>query len=657
MGKLEDVEKQLYEKEQSARGGGFEGRRRSRVWFGGSSSKVATSWIGSNKKEEPQNSSQRNIVSYVLFGGGALFLILAAVFVWFYLGTKGEEVEISIPIREEIEAGEFLTIPVVFENITDVSLKEVELTLILPSDTLIREGAQYVKTTPRIIKKLDDVYGKEARTVEFPVRMFGREGDEKTIEAILSYRQENLRAKFIGRHIKTVRIARVPLSLSWEIPEIVASEQEINIKIRYASEAATQFENALLRLEYPSGFRFISSEPAPDEDAIFWRLGVLEKGKEGSIVIRGVLSGDQEEIKTFRAALGARDEDTRVWSAWREVSVEAHIAPTLLSLQPSLEGVSGDLVSPGDTLNVLLHYKNNTQFPLRNVMVSVVPEGKSHINTSFNKSGTTDGSGLRSSEDMVDLETLSIRDGGVYDASRRAIVWASSAVPELREVSPGEEGELHFSVRMRERPIVRTAQDKNFSIRFRTVITTPTPPEELQGTDLSQEVTLEFKVRSKTIIAGKAVYRTSPIFNSGSLPPRVGGKTAYTIIFEIKNFTNDLENAEIRILLPPNVTWEGVFFPTERKFNFDSASGEVRWTIGMIKAGTGVLTPTLTGAFQVSVTPAISDIGKPLILGNDARLVARDVFTKEPQEVSLGSFSTELREDPATKAEDWVVAK
>ncbi|TSC74342.1 MAG: hypothetical protein G01um101433_1074 [Parcubacteria group bacterium Gr01-1014_33] len=90
---------------------------------------------------------------------------------------------------------------------------------------------------------------------------------------------------------------------------------------------------------------------------------------------------------------------------------------------------------------------------------------------------------------------------------------------------------------------------------------------------------------------------------------------------------------------------------------FDNATGEVRWNIGEIKAGTGVLNPALTGAFQVSVIPSESDIGGSIVLVREIYLSGVDTFTEEKREEKISGLSTELFGDPLVSAQEWRVVK
>lgn len=653
MARLEDLEKKLY----GAGDKEIEKRMRWRVFFPGMSHKPPSSWIDrmrpvkTGEPKRPSNTWYRLFFMVII----ALFVIGGGLFAWFYVGTRGQEVRITIQGREEVESGEIITIPVVFRNITSVTLKDVELVVLLPEGSMARGGSADIFTVPRVMEKIDDVGAGEERIFEIPVRMFGYEGEEKTVEATLRYRPENLRAEFLARETKTFKVARVPLNLTWEIPANLSRGQTFEIKVRYVSDAAASYEQMTFRVQYPPGFSFISADPKPDGENALWNVGTIERGKENIITIRGTISGEEGEVKTFVGGLGVYDFKTKAWKAWREVAVETHIAVTPLAVQGFLGGVRERTVNPGEQLNVSVQYRNNTPYTIRNVSVRAFLEAESLVRPNL-ASGLLAGD-PKAAQDVLDFGSFLIRGGGVFDALTRSVVWGPAASEGLREVSPGQNGTFELSVRVREQSVIRSEKDKNIGIRLRTHIDAAGSPDELRGTDLSSQDSLVFKLRTKTAGAARSVYHVSPIPNSGPLPPRVGKKTSYAIMFELQNFTNDLENFEIRAFLPPNVVWENVMYPKDMRITHDASSGQIRWTIGTLRAGIGVLGPSLTGAFQVSVTPSEADVGRPLLLMQEARASAFDVFVKEDHREEFEAVSTELRSDSGSNGNEWNVVR
>ena len=83
----------------------------------------------------------------------------------------------------------------------------------------------------------------------------------------------------------------------------------------------------------------------------------------------------------------------------------------------------------------------------------------------------------------------------------------------------------------------------------------------------------------------------------------------------------------------------------------------MRWFIGDVPAGIGVISKTLVGAFQVAVTPSQIDAGRVMPLTNDARLIALDSFTEGRIDEKIEPLTTELKQDTLTTSKEWQVVR
>lgn len=632
MSELEKLEKKLYGKNEEE----LSRRMRRRIVFPGSIRKIASVW---REEDAPASSaaagnpSKARIFKIVFAASGVIFLLLTVGFLLLYFGTRGEEARITIQSRGPIEAGELITVPIIFENTSRTTLKEVELSILLPRGSIVEEGGFEKPASLRLAMKLQDLRPSAEGGTEVVVRMFGREGEEKEIQAILSYRPEKLRARFSSKASKLFLIHRVPLGVAIEAPATVSRGQEIEAIVRYTSTAARPFEELSLRLEYPSGFTFTTGDPKPELGDTIWSIGTINPAKEGTIRIRGKISGEEGEVKSFRAELGILDRLTKEWTSYRDTSMTMKIGVTPLSVSATMNNLREGAIAPGTRVEGVIRYKNNTASDLKNITIRAVLEGG-----------------------LFNLSSLSVEQG-TFDQTSRAIVWAGTAKPELRELASGVEGEARFTVETRDRPVIQSESDKNQTIQLQAEILPSLIPEELQGTDLSSRDKVELKVKTRVIFSGRSLFRSSPILNSGPLPPKVGERTKYAVLFEARNFTNDLDSAEVSAFIPPNVKWEGNFLPSDARVTFDEASREIRWRVGRLEAGTGVISPALTLAFQISVVPADSDAGKPMMLVGESSIKGKDAFAGEDIIEVLGPLTTELLEDPAANSQEWSVVR
>jgi hypothetical protein len=97
----------------------------------------------------------------------------------------------------------------------------------------------------------------------------------------------------------------------------------------------------------------------------------------------------------------------------------------------------------------------------------------------------------------------------------------------------------------------------------------------------------------------------------------------------LANSFNNISNAKVTAILPPNVKWTGYTSPTTEKINYDSNTGQIVWDVGEIKSGTGSNYPSKEVSFQVSITPSLSQVGQEMNLVNETTISGIDTFSGE----------------------------
>lgn len=632
MSMLEELEEALYGREGSRSAG--RGRRETAT-PSSSHSILRTSWEEVRPRRGMPSRMPFSKMTAIAALAGILFIVGAGAFMFLYLGSERREVKIEIGGRDAVEGGETVAVSVTLRNISAGALEDTDLIVVFPQDTLLQnESGRWEPAATHIVRRIGALPPGEERTVEFAAQFFGREGDEKKITASLAYRPAGIRARFSAYAEKQIRIARVPLAISWDIPDAVSSGQEVPVTVRYSSQARTPFDNLYLRMDYPPGLAVVEVAPAASSTGAVWPIGALAPGDEGKIFLRVVFGNVEGDLQTLRAGIGTIHDLTKEWKPWLESVREVRLSGSPFLLEGATDGKREGVIKPGDFMSLTVRYKNRASVAVKNISIHTVVEG-----------------------DIADLATLTIGDGGVFDVSTRSIVWGPGGTDALREVLPGQEGVLHFSLRARPRPVIATSADKNLTLRLRSRIETASIPAELLGSELSPEDRVTFKIATIALISGRSVFRTAPIANSGPLPPRVGEKTTYVIVWEVRNFTNEIEGAEMRVLLPPNVRWEDRVSPGDADVRFDAAGGEVRWRLGRVSPATGVLTPSRIAAFQVSLVPSEIDLGRSPALTGGAVFSGRDGFTNEEIKLEMPGLTTQLPEDPLVKGSEWMVVR
>lgn len=561
-------------------------------------------------------------------------IIAAAGFIYYGIFQKGGVLMLEITGDAQIEAGDTKIWTVIIRNNLGVAVKNSELNFIYPKGA-VPVGDDTVGKNLRSKIRIDEIKPEEERKFNFSAQLFGNIGEEKTAEVLILYQPENISSRLQKQASFTMTIFQVPLTVFYDMPEKIVSGQDMKIMIDVTSGSKAVFSNLYLRMDWPLGFEFIASDTKPDYEKNIWKLGDLKRGESRRLTVSARIIGFPEEIKSFIAVLGEYNPQTRQFKTYFEKSGEIRMASPPLFVRQDVNRAQNYIARFGESLSFSVYYKNNLSSVIRDVSIRA-----------------------RMSEEFLDMRSLKV-EKGFFDGGTRELVWNASSNSELKELEPGEDGVVTFSVVIKRQPVIGSFSDKNFLISSLAKISTQTIPAGFEGIELAYENSLDVKLESQLSVLAKAVFYNSPLGpNIGALPPSVGKETGYTVIFQISNLSNDLENVKLAASLPGNVKWlNQITGDRKERLNFNPSSGELVWDVGDVSAGTGVVRPRTFLAFNVAITPGEDVLNIRALLVKNIRISGTDSFTKTVLESMASDVTTELKEDLQTTNKDWSVVE
>lgn len=528
-----------------------------------------------------------------------LTAILGIAGFWYYQKNIYSKEVLKLEIFGPTEAKllEEIEYIVKYKNNGNVRLEEAELIFEYPKYSII-EGDSLRKIMP-----LEDIYPGEERTYQFKARLLGRENETKEATAFLNYRPKNLRAFYESRTSHTTLIGEVPLTFEFDLPSKIESGKEIRFRLNYFSNINYPLSNLRIKTKYPSGFEFIESQPQALEKTE-WELGVLNRAEGGRIEILGKIQGEIGESKIFQAEIGQWQEGEFILLKTASWGVE--IIKPLLYIFQEINGNPKYIANPGDLLDYKIFFKNIGERVLENLFLMTELESET-----------------------LDFDTLKIDDRAERLGNK--IIWDYTMTPDLRKLLPMAEGSVEFWIKIKE----------DFSLDFKN----PEIKTKISLDGFEEEFAT--KINSKLEVLQRGYFEAEVFGNSGPIPPRVGESTTYTIIWQVKNYYNDVRNVKVKATLPPEVRLTGKIFPEEQssKFAFDSESREIVWEVGDLTAGKGVSEVGPNVAFQVVLTPTASQRGQPAILINGAKVSGEDQWTEATIERVAVAVDTTLPDD------------
>ncbi len=503
---------------------------------------------------------------------------------------------------EKVSSGDLVSYKVYYKNTSNVVLRDVNLEFWWPEGSIF-EGTEYFEPV-KIQKRVGVLMPNQERTFVFEGRIYGVKETSKKIKTRLSYIPDQLSERYEKNDEFGVFIEAVPIFLNVTLPSQVVSEKESEIKIEYINKSDASFSNMEIRVEYPLGFEFVSSDPNPALQDNIWQLGTIQGEEEGTITIKGIFNGKEDEEKIISVDIGQANPSGEGFLSVANSIVSTKIASSALLVFQTVNGTREASVDLGSTLNYSISYKNTTDTQISNVVIIAKLDDK-----------------------LVDLKTLNI-PWGSFDGRTNSIIWNQTGVPELSILDPKEEGKVSFSVKVRDDFVPTSVSDKNLKIKSFVQIASGSAVDDLAGLPIENSDELEVKINTVLGFNAFGYYNEGPIKNTGPLPPRVGQETTYAVSWQIINTTNDVKDVVVTASVPPNVRWTGVVDPKDAGITFDKERGVITWKPGVVFAGSGYTIPSKRVDFQLSFVPAIVHVGDLFDLLSSSELEGEDVFTK-----------------------------
>lgn len=495
----------------------------------------------------------------------AAILAIAGYWYWQKNPYSKEILKLEILAPEKTALVQEIEYTVKYKNNGDVRLEEPRLIFEFPEYALLEQGvSRRIEIGP---EELGDIYPGEEKTFKFKGRLLGKQGEVKTAKAWLNYRVKNLQARYESATTFSTIIDPVPLTFDFDLSSKAEAGRDFEFYLNYFSSLDYPLTDLGIRIEYPNGFEFLESDPK-GLDKTEWEIPLLNKAEGGRIEITGKLSGELREQKMFKAAIGVWQDDEFI--ILKEITKRVEITKPQLSIFQHINGQSNYTASPGDSLHYEIFFRNISGEPFKDLFLVVFLNGAG-----------------------FDFDTIK-SESGRFQQGDSSVIWDWRDVSKLRFLDEGEEGKVEFWINLRDDWTINNPEEKNAL---------------LKNSILVSQITEEFeiKVNSKLEISQQA-------FQQGNI---------YTIIWQAKNYLNDVGNVKVKATLPSGVNLSGNILPEKEssKFAFDSESREIIWMVGDMEAGRGIFNETPNISFQV-----ISISGQIII--NEAVITGEDQWTE-----------------------------
>ncbi|MDD5639473.1 MAG: hypothetical protein PHR47_01550 [Candidatus Pacebacteria bacterium] len=520
----------------------------------------------------------------LIFIISSILLVLVLFFFWQKMAFDKGILKLEIIGPDKVNVGEEFEYIVKYKNNGSINLENPEMIFSYPDGAIIDNGK---------IKKITSdelggtIYPGQERTMKFAARLLGKEGELKKAEVKINFQPQDLKIRNETNSSFSTILDKLPLSLSLDIPQKSGAGRPITVKISYSSGVPYPLKDLSCSIEYPADFQFVSAKPKGMDDKQ-WDIPILNESDGGKIEISGILNGNPQDQKVFKAKIGVWQDGNFIVlkEANRGVAI---IAPSV-QFTEKINNQEGYTVNMGDRLHYEVSFRNVGEEAMKDLALIIKLEGSG-------------------------LNYNSIQAGeGVYQKGDNSLIWDGNQVSELQDFSVNTEGKVEFWITTNKTWTMKSQGDKNPFIK--TKITLGQIKQEFLN-----------KINS-SLSATQSIRTDSKIFSdSGPMPVMAYEKTAFTVEWTAKNSYNDITNAKMTTVLPSGVRFiEGqTKVPDGTKIFYDEGTRQLTWEIGSLEAGTGIFNEAKSCAFQLSINPETIDTDVLLI--GASQLSGTDLWT------------------------------
>jgi len=592
----------------------------------GGNDDLASTEVAEIKKTNSGFSWKFFIASFLFF----IVTLAVAAYVLFFSNNivSGDNIDMTIEGPTQIRSGDEINLQTTILNRNKVQLNTVSLVLTYPTGTV--ESLATNRELPMWREKLPDLNSGQSYNLASRAVILGEQNSLRDIKVTLEYHIPDSNAVFTKEKVYQVMIGSAPINLTLDSPTEINSGRDFNLNLKIISNSQNILPGTAIKIDYPSGFSFKEADPAPANGDNFWLLGDLAPGIERNLSIKGSLSGQREEVKSFKISSGLSKNpdlgviDLEYGSLFKTVNIKNDFVSVAITSQ-------ADTIIPGGNCTGQINWTNN----LNNQV----------INGSFE---------LYIGKDLVDQYSIKA-DRGFYNSIEGFILWDRRNFPDLGSIQPAGSGQASFNFSLL--PLAQLSRSlKNATVPLRLVFKGTRLTGQNQTEEISTEASKDLLVSTQASLIARGSYYTGSFKNSGPLPPKVGAKTSYTVTWSLANTFNDLKNVQVKTILPPYIEWLSTISPLDEKVIYNQTSGEVLWDLGSVLAGTGYNLPAREVSFQVSFLPSISQVGGKVDLTGNITLEGQDTFTGRTVSQTLIPVDTLINTDPNFKfGQDKVV--
>lgn len=545
----------------------------------------------------------------IIIGSILVIMVILGMFLFFVLKSFSEsQVSFKIEGPTEVSSGDLATYKVSYENNSKTKLTDIKLLFLYPENSIAIKNEKIIKKLSNQNVDLPDLDSGQSNNLDFGAFIVGNRGDVRTVRAELVFKATNINSVFRKQQSLATTITSLPIPITISAPPTILNGQKLNYIIDYRNESGSQLSGLKIKVKYPSGFKFVSSNPSPSENQDGWNLGGLEAGLGSRISIQGDIFGAEREEKMISVSI-QKPIDTpngQVFIDLERLDVASIIAGAFLEANLSLNDSSNYTAHLADDLNYKITLKNNADFDI----------------TAIKLNAKLDGS-------MFDLASL--KSSGFLDSRSGTISWDQSSLPGLANLGVNQNLMTEFSVRLKSSFGSGIVVASNSFVKISVSAETQNVPPHIDLDKISAQDQIVTRITSAPTLDQSLALNDATLGKLGPFPPKVDSKTVFNVHWTLANPSNNLSPAKVTAILAPGVGWENKTRSSGTPIvpSYNQRTNIVTWDLGNIPTGTGSNFPKYETYFQISIRPSVNQADQAADLLKSIRFDSVDTSTKE----------------------------
>ena len=533
-------------------------------------------------------------------------------------------VSLDFAASQEVAAAEEFFYDLNYKNEDKVSIKNIEIKVKYP------DGFIFLQSDPKPSRGndvwlIDKLAPRRSDSIRIKGKLVGPTESGNIISADLTYTPENFSSEFKKSASYESKINDSGLDFSFDNTSSALINEDNEIIIKFQAKAENYLNTFRLTVEHPEEVEISNSGQgvaassqglavqagAPDS----WLFGNLGKN-ENSFKIKFKIKDKKQPSANLQLKFAypyLTEGQPIKYYLFYERDLIFDVIKSDLNINLIINGSLFDQGADfGQTLNYSINYANKGAGPMKDIIIMAVLES-----------------------DFLDWQSLNDKNNGLI--SGNTISWSKQEIPALAELASGAEEVIDFSLKLKPSGQIDLSKAYQVKSYVNYSISGQSPAGNNQSNIIINQINSDLNLSEQV----RYFNDDNVAVGSGPLPPKVGESTSLKVYWAIKNNLHELNNFQVSLALPANVSWDGKNRAALGRIDYDSQTNQVVWQIERLPAT--VL--EATAEFNIKLTPLEADRNKIMIILPEARVSAQDGETKAQINKTLKAKTTKLEDD------------